>query len=182
MDELLYYASEHGNVGQIKEFFKASNIPHIMKSIINYTTVALLHKQEELATLYLDTIIHKFPDFLKKMIHDKNKLAEVSNLIVLAAQNGLHRFLNSILGQFPELVNSRNVAGVTSVHAAAQSGNLATLKVLIESHKADADSRDKNGFTPLHFAAQNGSYDMVDYLAKYCDIGATTNNRFVVYY
>lgn len=178
MDELLFYASEHGIVGQIKEFFKPSNLTLIVKSIISYTTIALLHKQEELATMYLETIYSKFPDLLKKMIHDKTKLADVSNLIVLAAQNGMHRFLASLLGQFPELVNSRNVVGVTSVHAAAQSGNLTTLRVLIETHKADADSRDRNGYTPLHIAAQAGNYDMVEYLAKFCDIGALSNNRY----
>jgi ankyrin repeat protein len=182
VDELLCYASEHGIVGQIKEFFKPSNIPHIMKNIVNYMTIALLHKQEDLAILYLDSITQKFPDHLKRMTHDKNKLAELSNLIVLSAQNGMHRFLANFLSQFPELVNSRNVSGVSAVHAAAQSGNLATLRLLIETHKADADSRDKLGYTPLHFAAQSGNNDMVEYLAKFCDISATTNNRFVYSY
>lgn len=177
MDELLCYSSEHGTLPQIKEFFKPNNFTQIMKNIVNYMTIALLHKQEDLATLYLDSITQKFPDHLKQMTLDKSKLADLSNLIVLSAQNGMHKFLANFLNQLPELVNSRNMAGVSAVHAAAQSGNLATLRLLIEKYKADADCRDKNGWTPLHFAAQNGNNDMVDFLAKHCDIGATSNNR-----
>lgn len=178
MDELLCYASEHGTVAQIKEFFRPSNLTHINKNIVNYMTISLLHKQEDLAVLYLDSITQKFPDLLRNMTLDKNKLAELSNLIVLSAQNGMHRFLANILTQFPELVNSRNVQGVSPVHAAAQSGNLTTLRLLIEKNRADADCRDKLGYTPLHFAAQSGNIDMVEYLSKFCDVSATTNNRF----
>jgi hypothetical protein len=173
----MFYASEHGFIPQIKEFCRAKNKTLIQKNILNYMTMSLLHKQEDLAILYLDTILQSFPDLLKKMMQEKRKLAEMSNLIVLAAQNGLHKFLASILTHFPNLVNSRNMNGMSPIHAVAQSGNLATLKVLIEKFMADADCRDKLGFTPLHFAAQNGNIDMVEYLSKYSDITATTLNK-----
>ncbi len=174
----MFYASEHGIVGQIKEFCKPKNKAMIMKNIINYMTMALQHKQEELAILYLDTILQSFPELFTKMNIDKQRLTDVSNLIVLAAQQGMNKFLAGILAEFPNLINSRNYSGMSPVHAAAQSGNIATLKILIEKFLADADCRDKMGYTPLHFAAQSGNVEMVEYLSKYSDINATTNNRY----
>ncbi|KAH0795968.1 serine/threonine-protein phosphatase 6 regulatory ankyrin repeat subunit B-like isoform X1 [Histomonas meleagridis] len=59
---------------------------------------------------------------------------------------------------------------VHQIHLAAQTGNLESVKFLVE--KADVDAKEKNqlGTTPLHLAAQYGQLPVVQYLIEDCGI------------
>ncbi|KDN46635.1 ankyrin [Tilletiaria anomala UBC 951] len=52
----------------------------------------------------------------------------------------------------------------TTIHSAAQRGDLATIKSLIESGRATAQDRDEEGITPLHWASINAQLPVCVYL------------------
>lgn len=69
------------------------------------------------------------------------------------------------------LVGSQTAA-TDSLHAAAQQGDLAKLRELIESREASAMDRTADGVTALHWAAINSRVDCCAYLL---DHGADAN-------
>jgi len=53
-----------------------------------------------------------------------------------------------------------------AIHAAAEEGDLPTVKRLIEAHPKLIEARDWRRFTPLQLAAYHGHTDVVEYLAS----------------
>jgi ankyrin repeat protein/glyoxylase-like metal-dependent hydrolase (beta-lactamase superfamily II) len=63
------------------------------------------------------------------------------------------------------------------IHQAAEAGDLAKVKILLEKDPALVNSRDENGRTPLHWAARGGHLEVLRYLAeKGADLNAIDNN------
>ena len=62
-------------------------------------------------------------------------------------------------------VNSTDTAGWTPLHWAALSGDIASVKLLLE-WKANVDAVSKNGTTPLHLACEGGSCECVQLLIE----------------
>lgn len=75
-----------------------------------------------------------------------------------AAAGDLAR-VQALLKSNPELVSSKNGAGVTPLHFAAQKGRRDIAEFLIAS-KADVNASDNNGDMPLHMAAAFGYADV----------------------
>ena len=57
--------------------------------------------------------------------------------------------------------------GGTALHQAAESGDVAKVKRLLEHGEADAAARDEDGRTALHWAAQAGKAAVVTRLLKH---------------
>ena len=64
--------------------------------------------------------------------------------------------------------------GSTTAHAAAQGGDLETLRKEVERRKDVINAKDSNGWQPLHEAARGGHVDVVKYLV---DNGADLNSK-----
>lgn len=89
-----------------------------------------------------------------------------------AAQAGDLRRLQAMVSTSPQLLNERNVAGQTVLHAAVLGRSPTTCKWLL-SQGADARAVDQSGDTPLHLAARGHSPEIaVMLLARGADINA----------
>ncbi len=89
-----------------------------------------------------------------------------------AAQAGDLRRLQTMVSTSPQLLNERNVAGQTVLHAAVLGRSPATCKWLL-GQGADARAVDQSGDTPLHLSARNHSPEIaVMLLARGADINA----------
>jgi hypothetical protein len=64
--------------------------------------------------------------------------------------------------------------GSTTAHAAAQGGDLETLRKEVERRKDVIHAKDSNGWTPLHEGARGGHVEVVKYLI---DNGADMNAK-----
>jgi ankyrin repeat protein len=68
------------------------------------------------------------------------------------------------------------VQGQTTLHKAAEGGNLTSVKYLVEKG-TDVNMKDKDGITPLFFAASSGNLEVVKYLVeKGANVNAIDNN------
>lgn len=66
------------------------------------------------------------------------------------------------------------------IHDAAQGGDLASVKALIEKNPDLIDARDAEGRTPLHWACRGVHLEVIEYLVeKGADVNARDNNRVV---
>lgn len=61
--------------------------------------------------------------------------------------------------------NTTNTEGATALHVAAESGILATVKLLIV-RGANVNATNKSGEAPIHLAARRGKTDIVEYLLE----------------
>ncbi|CAI0461175.1 unnamed protein product [Linum tenue] len=67
----------------------------------------------------------------------------------------------------------RGGGGEGDIHAAARSGDLTALQLLLGSNPLAVNTRDKHSRTPLHLAAWAGHAQVVSYLCKHkADVGA----------
>jgi prolyl 4-hydroxylase len=67
--------------------------------------------------------------------------------------------------------------GSTSIHLAAQNGDLETIKRAVAKDKSVLSQTDSNGWTPLHEASRAGHKEIVKFLYESgADINARTNN------
>ncbi|PRQ19107.1 putative ankyrin repeat-containing domain-containing protein [Rosa chinensis] len=63
--------------------------------------------------------------------------------------------------------------GETDLHAAARSGDLSAVQVIVSSNPLKVNGRDKHSRTPLHLAAWAGQTEVVNFLCKNkADVGA----------
>jgi len=64
-----------------------------------------------------------------------------------------------------------------AIHAAAEQGDLPTVRRLVEAHPRLIEARDWRRFTPLELAAYHGHTDVVEYLAsKGANVNATNQD------
>jgi ankyrin repeat protein/beta-lactamase regulating signal transducer with metallopeptidase domain len=83
--------------------------------------------------------------------------------------------IKALIKDNPGLVFSKDSAGGTPLHWAAEYGQKDVAKLLL-ANKADVNARNGNGETPLHVAAIIGSRGMVELLlAMGADVNATAN-------
>ncbi len=63
------------------------------------------------------------------------------------------------------------------IHRAAEAGDLAKVKALVEGDPALVKAKDENGRTPLHWAARGGHFEVLQYLVdRGADLNAIDNN------
>lgn len=70
--------------------------------------------------------------------------------------------------KFSQILNKEPVTeeySNTSLHLAAEQGNLDTVKYFVEKG-GDISAQDEMGYTPLHLAAKQGNLDIVKYLVE----------------
>jgi ankyrin repeat protein len=63
-------------------------------------------------------------------------------------------------------VNERDAGGLAALHAAAVSGHVEALRVLVVELGADKDAKDADGETALHWAAHNGHVEAIKALVQ----------------
>jgi len=70
-----------------------------------------------------------------------------------------------------------NQTGSTAMHQAARTGDIETLKEIVEVMEDYVNKKDQNGWTPLHEGARAGHKEVVEILVeKGADINAKTNS------
>ncbi|XP_061352100.1 uncharacterized protein LOC133297054 isoform X2 [Gastrolobium bilobum] len=68
----------------------------------------------------------------------------------------------------------RSTTAGDDLHAAARSGDLIAVQLILSSNPLAVNSRDKHSRTPLHLAAFSGQAEVVSYLCKHkADVGAS---------
>lgn len=99
----------------------------------------------------------------------------VSHDIVLfiSIQRSDYQMVKNLVRLFYANVNVGNSMGVTPLHVAIETGNLAMIKLLIELG-ANVNLRCANGSTPIHYAVSRGNYSAAKLLLKY---GANVNTQ-----
>ncbi|MFZ2055593.1 MAG: ankyrin repeat domain-containing protein [Candidatus Aminicenantales bacterium] len=81
------------------------------------------------------------------------------------------------LAGFIFLFGSFSLSQAAEIHQAAEAGDLAKVKTLLEKEPALVNARDENGRTPLHWAAQARHLDVLRYLVdKGAGLDALDNN------
>jgi ankyrin repeat protein len=75
-----------------------------------------------------------------------------------------------------ELVNFKNIKGITPLHVASACGNKNIVDFLLEKN-ANVYARDSEGMTALHYGAMAGSIDVVNSLMLYRSDVKALNKR-----
>ena len=96
----------------------------------------------------LATLIKNFSKIIPSLTKKDHKAAE-----------NLKTFLTSINSYYQEMA-------ITPLHAAARTGDLKHLSLLINEFNIDPNSQDANGWTALHLAAQFGHLDFAKELIE----------------
>jgi ankyrin repeat protein len=99
------------------------------------------------------------------------------NLLHCAAIGGNEHILSAVIQMRCFDINSRNRAHKTPLHQAAERGNFAAFKLLIES-KADTSLVDEHGWNLLHFAVKGRCLDVVKWVIDTLgfDVNSTSNH------
>lgn len=91
------------------------------------------------------------------------------------ARNGELEKIRALLKKNPGLANSQDSLKRTPLHCAAQSGNAATVNLIL-SLGGDIAIKDTQGEIPLHYAAQKGDMEIVERLIEAgSDLNALNN-------
>jgi len=94
-----------------------------------------------------------------------------------AAARGDVAKVSEILKEFPSLAMVRDERGATPLHWAADTGQTAVARVLVEKG-ADVNTRKPNGVAPLHIAASLGHAQLAELLIeKGADVNARDHRR-----
>ncbi|KFY95382.1 hypothetical protein V498_03381, partial [Pseudogymnoascus sp. VKM F-4517 (FW-2822)] len=90
----------------------------------------------------------------------------------ITAKLGLKYLLEMILTELDEVgrAEAKDFNGRTPLSWAAQHGQVATVKILVERNDVNADLRDNKGQTPLSWAARHGHAAIVQLLAERDDL------------
>ena len=110
-----------------------------------------------------------------------NPISEPEDPTFIAARLGMVNNLNWMKSKYLCMVKC-NENGYTTLHAAAEFGQLEAFK-LISEDLINKNPADKMGFTPLHLASREGYTDIVQYLVdwilkKKLDLDPRTENGF----
>lgn len=94
----------------------------------------------------------------------------------IAAEKGFGPVVRQLLDAIPEHGHSPNNKGVTPLHFAAATGDMDSMKMLLDAVGGERDrvvkAEDKRGWSPLHYAAERGQEEVVRLLL---DSGADVN-------
>ena len=87
--------------------------------------------------------------------------------------------VQTVLDKYNFKANEKTVLGkATVLHEAAEEGDVAAVRTLIEVGGMDVDTVDGDGWTPLHYAADQKKLEVVTYLVeKGADVNALTNDE-----
>ncbi len=93
--------------------------------------------------------------------------------IFQATKNGDLDKIKKMLVKEPGLINFKDERGVSTLHIAAESGQLGIIKFLIKNG-LDKDMQDINKMTPLIYASRSGKIDLVKF---FVELGANMNQQ-----
>ncbi|KFY52229.1 hypothetical protein V496_08591 [Pseudogymnoascus sp. VKM F-4515 (FW-2607)] len=125
-------------------------------------------------------------DLARTFLKDMNLVANIAYSRInatgvhITAKLGLKYLLEMILTELDEAGRAevKDDKGRTPLSWAAQHGQVATVKLLVERNDVNADSRDNKGRTPLLQAVQYGHAAIVKLLAECNDVDADSKDNF----
>jgi ankyrin repeat protein len=97
-------------------------------------------------------------------------------LLSLAVKNNDFRILRYLAENQSFDTNSANDKGQTVILLAAGTGNLDTVRYLVDN-KADVSAKDNNGNNVLMYAASSGNLELVRYLANSAIVDINEKNN-----
>ncbi|MFP3021457.1 MAG: ankyrin repeat domain-containing protein, partial [Wolbachia sp.] len=136
---------------KVRKFLSNANLGGFVNALRKYITGELIDN-------FIEQLIEKYTTEEQR----KAFIQEVCE-IVLDPFPGLR-----VAEKFSQILNKEYVTeeySNTSLHLAAEQGNLNAVKYFVEKG-GDISAQDEMGYTPLHLAAKQGNLDIIKYLVE----------------
>ncbi|KAK3935206.1 hypothetical protein QBC46DRAFT_462203 [Diplogelasinospora grovesii] len=158
------------------ETFKADLVVGIAHYWLSRTCIRYLVMEEiaQLTTRDRNNLMSTFPllDYAttsetRKVLVYNNRPPEGTTIVHIVSRYQLMGPLQMILqraGQVSTNVDAKDSRGRTPLSWAAENGNEAVVKMLLDTGKVDVDAKDNSGWTPLSWAAAKGREAVVKML------------------
>ena len=124
------------------------------------------------ANVQYERILHEFADQTPLVSLSRSYLATAGSAALAetastgktsSGESDEVRRIQAMIKDSPDLINSRDAAGQTPLHHAAESGQLVVATFLLENG-AEVDAKDNSGRTPLLLATDRGHKEMMELL------------------
>lgn len=130
----------------------AGNLKEFVKALNGYITSTLIE-------MFIEQLIEKYTTEEQR----KAFIREVCKILLDSSYPG-----KIVAEKFSQILNKEPVTeeySNTSLHLAAEQGNLNAVKYFVEKG-GDISAQDEMGYTPLHLAAKQGNLDIIKYLVE----------------
>lgn len=131
----------------------------IEKQSIAMVRLRELFNDQELDLVEIQDVLLDNPEVISCTIAAETLMVKVCNRGAQA--------IELLLNLMPELIDKIYPSGMTSLHHAANSGNVPLTEFLLKIRPEMATVKDGNMHTPLHVAAFRGEFEVVDLLLHY---------------
>ncbi|KAH7207379.1 putative Pfs NB-ARC and ankyrin-domain-containing protein [Fusarium oxysporum] len=165
-------AHSHSQPFSQPDTFKFPFVRYAMKSLMSH--IVLGKVAETSPRGLLDLLGWPRDSLIELWVHTYRQMEPVTadcprsgtKLIHVISRYGLTKLASFLLQDCGEIgaLNVQDSWGRTPLSWAAENGNEAVVKMLLDTGKADVDSRDENGQSPLSWAAENGHEAVVKIL------------------
>uniref|UniRef100_A0A914X6V8 Acyl-CoA-binding domain-containing protein 6 n=1 Tax=Plectus sambesii TaxID=2011161 RepID=A0A914X6V8_9BILA len=100
------------------------------------------------------------------LIDEDDSSSPPDNALLAAVKSGDVAEIGAVMEAHPELLTTRDDAGMTALHWAADHGNEAAVALLLANAHCPIDAQESSGQTALHYAASCGHSAIVELLLK----------------
>ncbi|EFQ30905.1 uncharacterized protein GLRG_06049 [Colletotrichum graminicola M1.001] len=165
----------------------AFKFPFLRYAVLYWASHA---KRGEAADVYAKDILESFGWPSRSLVDKLVKAIEffesdawfrkvrAASLVHIASLHDLQGLLQIIMEHTEAHIDAKSDGGGTPLSFAAEKGNDAIVKMLLDTGKVDVNSKDNNGWTPLSFAAEKGSEVIVKMLLDTGKVNTSSEDNY----